>query len=124
MNTVSPYIGIVFLTLIATFGFLFPVMFLSTVLGPKNKTKTKQIPFECGSVPVGNVSDQRFKVRFYLIAMLFILFDVEVIFMYPWALALPKLGWDGYFAMLSFVAVLLVGLIYVWKKGIFDWNEV
>lgn len=121
--TLSPYFGIIVLGAIGLFGFLIPVLALATILGPKNKTKTKQLPFECGSVSVGNVSEQRFKVRFYLIAMLFILFDVEVIFMYPWALVMPELGWTGYLSMLSFIAVLTVGLIYVWRKGLFNWND-
>jgi NADH-quinone oxidoreductase subunit A len=99
------------------------MLFVSIYLGPKNPTKTKQLPFECGSVSVGSVRDQRFNVRFYLVAMLFILFDIEVIFLYPWALVLPELGWAGYFQMVSFMVVLGVGLIYVWKKGVLDWNR-
>ena len=72
---------------------------------------------------VGSIKDQRFNVRFYLVAMLFILFDIEVIFMYPWAVNLKELGWTGFFAMLSFIIVLGGGLLYVWKKGALDWNE-
>ena len=96
---------------------------ISIFLGPKFRSKTKQLPFECGSVSVGSVKDQRFNVRFYIVAMLFILFDIEVIFLYPWALVLPELGWAGYFEMLSFMVVLGVGLLYVWKKGALDWNK-
>ena len=122
-SVLSPYTGIIVLGLIGLFGFLVPVLVLATILGPKNPTRTKQLPFECGSVSVGDVSEQRFKVRFYIIAMIFILFDVEVIFMYPWALVLPELGMQAYISMLTFVAVLVVGLVYVWKKGVFNWNE-
>ena len=104
-------------------GFVLFMLFISSYFGPKNKTKTKQLPFECGAVSVGSVRDQRFNVRFYLVAMLFILFDIEVIFLYPWALVLPELGWAGYLQMLSFMAVLAIGLVYVWKKGVLNWNK-
>ncbi|MCL4118158.1 UNVERIFIED_CONTAM: hypothetical protein GTU68_028123 [Idotea baltica] len=99
------------------------MLVLASVLGPKNKTKTKQLPFECGSVSVGNMRDQRLNIRFYLVAMLFILFDIEVIFMYPWALNLIELGWFGYFEMMSFIFILTLGLVYVWKKGVLNWND-
>ena len=104
-------------------GFLVTILILSSMLGPKNKTRTKQLPFECGSVSVGEVKDHRFNVRFYLVAMLFILFDIEVIFMYPWALVLRDLGMFGFIQMLSFVFVLTIGLVYVWKKGVLNWND-
>lgn len=118
----SPYLGILILAVVAA-GFLITMLALSSLLGPKNPTRTKQLPFECGSVSVGHVSDQRFNIRFYLVAMLFILFDIEVIFMYPWAVALPQLGWAGYFSMLSFMFVLAIGLVYVWRKGVLNWND-
>ena len=118
----NPYIGLLVIMFFAA-GFLITMLVLSSVLGPRNRTKTKQLPFECGSVSVGEVRQMRFNVRFYLVAMLFILFDVEVIFMYPWAVNLSLLGWTGYFAMLSFMAVLAVGLIYVWRKGVLNWND-
>ena len=103
-------------------GFLVTILFLATVLGPKYASKTKQLPFECGSISVGSAKDQRFHVRFYLVAMLFILFDIEIIFMYPWAVNLVELGWAGYWAMMSFITVLGLGLVYVWRKGILDWK--
>lgn len=121
MDLQNSYIPILVLALFAA-GFLITMLVLSVVLGPRNKTRTKQEPFECGSIPVGDVREQRFNVRYYLVAMLFILFDVEVIFMYPWALALESLGWYGYFQMLLFVFVLTIGLVYVWRKGVLDWN--
>lgn len=119
----NPYLGILVLGVVVA-GFLLTMLFLSVVLGPKNKTRTKQLPFECGSVSVGDASTQRFSVGFYLIAMLFILFDIEVIFMYPWAVNLRELGWFGYVEMLTFVGVLLVGLVYIWRRGILDWNDI
>jgi len=119
---VNAYLGILVLGFFSA-AFLIKMLVLSSFLGPKNKTKTKQLPFECGSVSVGNVRDHRFNVKFYLIAMLFILFDIEVIFMYPWALVLRDLGWFGFVEMLTFMLILAVGLIYVWKKGVLDWNR-
>lgn len=118
----NPYIGL-FGLMIVSAGFLITMLILSSVLGPKNKSVTKQLPFECGSVSVGDVREQRFNVRFYLVAMLFILFDIEVIFMYPWALVLKEIGWIAFIEMFSFFMVLVVGLVYVWRKGVLDWNE-
>lgn len=118
----NPYLGILILGVVIA-GFLITMLLLASYLGPKNRSRTKQLPFECGSVSVGDVTTQRFNVRFYLVAMLFILFDIEVIFMYPWALTLPELGWLGYFSMLSFMFVLGIGLVYVWRKGVLDWNN-
>lgn len=118
----SPYTGIIFLFLAAG-GFLIFMLAISYLLGPKHKTTTKQLPFECGSVSVGDVNSSRFSVRFYQLAVIFILFDVEVIFMYPWAVNILKLSWPGFVAMMSFVFVLTLGLIYVWKKGVFNWND-
>lgn len=117
---ISPYIGILILGVVVG-GFLITMLVLSSVLGPKNKTVTKQLPFECGAVSVGS-ANQRFNVRFYLVAVLFILFDIEVIFMYPWAVNLEQLGWMGFVEMLVFMVVLLGGLIYVWGKGVLNWT--
>jgi NADH-quinone oxidoreductase subunit A len=122
MTELNPYLGIFLLTIAAT-GFLVTMVILAIVLGPKNPTKTKQMPWECGAIPVGSVRDQRFNVRFYLIAMLFILFDIEVVFMYPWAVVLEQLGTFALWQMLSFMAVLVVGFIYVWRKGVLNWND-
>ncbi len=122
MDALNPYLGIVLLTLLAA-GFLVFMIVLASLLGPKYKTKTKQMPLECGAIPVGSVKDQRFNVRFYLVAMLFILFDIEVIFMYPWAVVLEEFGAVALLQMLSFMVVLAVGLLYVWRKGVLNWNE-
>lgn len=116
----NQYLGLIILFVVVV-GFLLTMLGLSIMLGPKNPTHTKQLPFECGSVSVGS-AQQRFNVGFYLVAMLFILFDIEVIFMYPWALTLVELGWPSFFAMLSFMLVLGVGLVYVWRKGVLDWR--
>ncbi len=122
MSELNPYLGILLLTAAAG-GFLLTMVLLASFLGPKNATKTKQMPWECGAIPVGSVREQRFNIRFYLVAMLFILFDIEVIFMYPWAVVLEQMGMFALLQMLSFMAVLFVGLIYVWRKGVLNWNE-
>jgi NADH-quinone oxidoreductase subunit A len=122
MSELNPYLGILLLT-VAAGGFLLTMVLLASVLGPKKITKTKQMPWECGAIPVGSVREQRFSIRFYLVAMLFILFDIEVIFMYPWAVILEQLGVFALVQMLSFMAVLVVGLIYVWRKGVLNWND-
>jgi NADH-quinone oxidoreductase subunit A len=122
MNELNPYLGILLLT-VASGGFLVTMVLLSIWLGPRNATRTKQMPWECGAIPVGSVKDQRFNVRFYLVAMLFILFDIEVIFMYPWAVVLEELGTFALVQMLSFMAVLVVGFAYVWRKGVLNWND-
>lgn len=118
----SPYAGVLALT-IAGAGFLITMLLLASFLGPKNKTPTKDLPFECGSVSTGSVQNSRFNVRFYLVCLLFILFDVEVIFTYPWAVTLRELGWPGFWHMAFFMFILGVGLIYEWRKGVLDWNS-
>ena len=122
MTITHSYQGVLILLAVAA-GFLITMLFLAAALGPKCRTKTKQLPFECGSVSIGHVADQRFNVRFYLVAILFILFDIEVIFMYPWAVVLPELGVFGFVEMLFFMLILVVGLVYVWKKGVLNWND-
>ncbi len=94
------------------------------LLGPKKPSRTKQLPFECGAVSAGSVREQRFNVRFYVVAVLFILFDVEIIFMYPWAVILEEMGWPAFVQMLIFVTVLGVALVYEWKKGVLQWNAI
>jgi NADH-quinone oxidoreductase subunit A len=103
-------------------GFVSFMLVLSSVLGPKVHNSVKDDPFECGTVGSGSPST-RLSVKYYLVAMIFILFDVEVVFMYPWAVQAVKLGWYGYFVMLSFMLVVATGLIYIWKRGVLNWNE-
>jgi NADH-quinone oxidoreductase subunit A len=94
---------------------------LSRFLGPRNANPKKTSPYECGVPPVGGARE-RFPVRFYLVAMLFILFDIEVVFLYPWARLFRELGVVGFVEMALFVLVLLVGLIYAWRKGALEWE--
>ena len=114
-------------------GFAVTNIVLSHVVGKRKNTRAKLMPYECGMDPVGS-AHQRFSVKFYLIAMLFILFDIEAVFLLPWAVvfktmlgALTSNGQPArsfvFFEMMIFIAVLLVGYIYVWKKGLFEWNR-
>ncbi len=93
----------------------------TTILGPKKKFADKMEPFECGESQLVS-PHQRFSVKFYLIAVLFILFDVEVVFLFPWAVIYKRLGVFGLIEMLVFLVILGIGLIYVWKKGGLDWE--
>jgi NADH-quinone oxidoreductase subunit A len=90
--------------------------FASTFLGPKKHTPVKDEPFECGN-PSSGTAWGRFSVKFYLVAILFIVFDVEVVFLYPWAVVFRRLGVFGFVEMLIFVLILAVGLVYIIKKG-------
>jgi NADH-quinone oxidoreductase subunit A len=108
-------------------GFAVGNVLLSQFVGQRKQTRTKLMPYECGKDPVGSARE-RFSVKFYLIAMIFILFDIEVIFLIPWAVVFKKFSQGGYGSlvyveMMLFVALLLVGYIYVVKKGAFDWGD-
>jgi NADH-quinone oxidoreductase subunit A len=95
---------------------------LSNVLGPRKPTAEKSAPYECGMPAVGDARERQ-SVKFYLIAMIFLLFDIEVAFLYPWAMALRELGWTGFLQVVLFMALLLAGYVYVWRKGALDWGS-
>jgi NADH-quinone oxidoreductase subunit A len=95
---------------------------LSNLVGPKKPTPEKLAPYECGMPPVGDARE-RHPVKFYLVAMIFLLFDIEVAFLYPFAMALRDLGWTGFIQIIVFFAILLTGYIYVWRKGVLDWGK-
>jgi len=108
-------------------GFAVTNIVLSHVVGRRRDTRAKLIPYECGMDPVGS-AHQRFSIKFYLVAMLFILFDIEAIFLVPWAVVFKTLaarisGSFVFVEMMIFIAVLLIGYIYVWKKGLFEWSK-
>jgi NADH-quinone oxidoreductase subunit A len=90
------------------------------LLGRRVKNKVKDAPYECGITPVGGASN-RFSVKFYLVAMLFILFDIEAIFLYPWAVVYRELKLFAFFEMLLFIVLVLAGFFYIWKKGVLNW---
>lgn len=97
------------------------VPLLSSFLGPSKPSREKELPYECGIVPVGSAR-RRFSVSFYVTAMLFIVFDVESIFLFPWATIVRQLHLYGVVEMGIFVLTLLVGLVYVWRKGALRWE--
>ena len=122
------YLPILLIFVVAA-GFAVVNIFLSQYIGQRKRTRTKMMPYECGKDPVGTARE-RFSVKFYLIAMIFILFDIEVIFLVPWAvvfktLSAPAFGLRTliYVEMMVFVVLLLAGYVYVVKKGAFDWGE-
>jgi NADH-quinone oxidoreductase subunit A len=119
----------VLLMFVVAAGFAVFNVFISQYIGQRKSTRTKMMPYECGKDPVGTARE-RFSVKFYLIAMIFILFDIEVVFLIPWAvvfktLASPTYGLRVlvYVEMMLFVVLLLVGYVYILKKGAFDWSE-
>lgn len=112
-------IGVVLLVAV---GQAFLLLTLANTLGPRRPSLVKSAPFECGSEPVGSARD-RFGVKFYVVALLFIVFDIEAIFLYPWAVLFTELGWAGYVEMAVFIFTVVIGLVYVWKKGVLDWND-
>ncbi|MDZ7293003.1 MAG: NADH-quinone oxidoreductase subunit A [candidate division KSB1 bacterium] len=97
------------------------ILGLSSWLGPKRRNPVKDTPFECGWRPVA-FPGERLNIKFYLIAILFVLFDIETIFLFPWASVFRELGPVGFFSMLTFIGVLVLGLIYAWKRGALEWE--
>jgi NADH-quinone oxidoreductase subunit A len=102
------------------------MVLLSWLIGQRKPTRAKMSAYECGMTPVGDAR-QRFSVKFYMVAMLFILFDVEAVFLYPWAIILKDLkkmgqGMFGFWEMIVYIVIVLVGYWYIWKKGVLDWG--
>ena len=123
MNTQSgliDYLPIVLMAIVAI-GFVLMVMALTHWMGPKHKSKIKLESFECGIESQGNAR-MPFSIKYFLVAILFVLFDVEVIFMYPWAVNFKELGMLGFAEMLMFISFLLVGFYYIIKKGALKWE--
>ncbi len=114
------WLSILLLLAIAV-GFGAFTVFISQFLGPKVVTPEKLAPYECGVPPVGDARERQ-SVKFYLVAMVFLLFDIEVAFLYPWAMALRELGWTGFLQIVMFMAILLAGYVYIWRKGVLDWG--
>jgi NADH-quinone oxidoreductase subunit A len=93
---------------------------LSSVLGPRKPSAEKSAPYECGMPAIGDAREPQ-SVKYYLVGMIFLLFDIEVAFLYPWAMALRDLGWTGFWQVVLFMLLLLSGYVYVWRKGALDW---
>ena len=98
------------------------LMIATTVLGPRSKGKIKNEAYESGVGRIIGTVDQKFSVKFYLLAILFLIFDIEAVFIYPWAVSLRELGWFGFIEMVVFMLLLLTGLIYIIKKGVLNWR--
>ncbi len=114
------YLPILILAILAT-AFAGINIVLSFVLGPRKPNPEKLSPYECGIVPVGTARE-RFSVKFYLVAMLFIVFDMEIVFLYPWAVVFRQLKIFGLIEMGVFLLILLVGYFYIWMKGGLEWE--
>jgi len=119
-NSTAAFIPILMMVVVAT-GFAAGTIAASYYLGRRINTPEKLMAYECGITPVGNARD-RFHTRFYLIAMLFIVFDIETVFLYPWAVVYKQLALFGLIEMVVFIAILLAGLVYVWGKGALEWD--
>lgn len=119
-NSTAAFIPILMMAIVAT-GFAVGSIAASHYLGRRVNYPAKLMPYECGVTPVGNARD-RFHTRFYMIAMLFIVFDIETVFLYPWAVVYGQLGLFGLIEMAIFVVILLAGLVYVWGKGALEWD--
>ena len=116
----------ILLQAIVAVGFAASALIVSIVLGKAGRRNAiKDTAYECGMLPIGN-AQPRFSVKFYLVAMLFVLFDLEVVFMYPWALVYKDMireGWTVFLSMFSFVFILFIGYLYAWKKGALNWER-
>ena len=120
-SVVIEYVPVLFMLVLAV-GFVALTMFVTHKLGPLRKTKVKLESFECGIESKGNAR-MPLHIRYFLVAILFVLFDVEVIFMYPWALNFKELGIGGFVEMIVFIIMLMIGFFYILKKGALKWDE-
>lgn len=120
-NTPVNYLPVA-IQLVVAIGFVVVMMGVTHLLGPKRKTSDKLINFESGIPSVGNAR-QPMAIKYFLVAILFVLFDVEVIFFYPYAINFKELGTEGFLAVIMFVAFFLCGFIYIVKKGALDWED-
>ncbi|HTZ74650.1 MAG TPA: NADH-quinone oxidoreductase subunit A [Candidatus Aquilonibacter sp.] len=114
--------GPILLMFILAAGLAAVLIIASTIVGKHKRTKEKDQPYECGITPTGDAREP-FSVHFYMVALVFILFDIEAIFLYPWALVYHDLKLFGFVEMLLYIVILLVGYVYLWKKGALDWNR-
>ncbi len=118
----SPYIPILGIMVLAS-GFLAIAILLSSFLGPRRYNRAKYESYECGIDPTPvSEGGGRFPVKYYIIAMLFIIFDIETVFLYPWAVAFGQLGWFALIEMLLFMATVFVAYLYVWRRGGLEWD--
>ncbi|HEX8734803.1 MAG TPA: NADH-quinone oxidoreductase subunit A [Pyrinomonadaceae bacterium] len=124
---IGAYLPIVVMFVVAA-GFAASQILVTQLIGPRKRTATKLMPYECGKDPVGSAHD-RFSVKFYTVAVAFLLFDIEVLFLIPFAVAFKSIlgenvsyGTIAFVEVMVFIATLIAGLVYIWKKGVFDWS--
>ncbi len=115
------YLPIAILTVIG-FVFVAVSLFMSRMVRPSNTTKEKLCTYECAEVPVGDTRIH-FNIQYYMIVIVFLIFDVGILFLYPWAVQLKNLGAPGFFQMLIFIEVLIIGLAYAWRKEALEWIQ-
>lgn len=124
-NHLTPYVPLL-MQILAAAGIATGMVVLSAILGQRKYSRVKMQAYECGITPTGD-AQHRFSVKFYLVAMVFILFDVEAIFLIPWAVVYRELiqtyGMFGFWEMMVYLGIVLVGFFYIWKKGVLDWNR-
>lgn len=111
----------IFIYIVLAIAITLIVLFGNRLLGPSKPTAKKQMPYESGIRPVGTARE-RFHIRYHVIAMIFLVFDLEIAFIYPWAVMYKQLGWPGFFEMMIFLGILIVGFLYAWKRGAFQWE--
>ncbi len=114
--------GRVFLFFLLGAVFVAGGLVTSWLIRPNRPYPSKLTTYECGETPIGDTRI-RFNIRFYVVTLIFLLFDVEVVFLFPWALVFKQLGWFAFIEMMVFLAILLIGLVYVWRKGDLDWDK-
>lgn len=114
--------GPLLLMFLAAAGLSGAILAASALVGRRHRTREKDQPYECGISPTGDAREP-FSVQFYVVGLVFILFDIEAIFLYPWALVYHELKLFGFVEMLLYIIILLAGYVYLWKKGALDWNR-
>jgi NADH-quinone oxidoreductase subunit A len=119
MPLAEQYFPVLVQTIIA-FGIACGLIGVSALLGKRGKSRLKDTPYECGMAPTGSAAE-RFSVKFYLVGMVFILFDIEAVFLYPWVVVYRELKMFAFVEMLLFIVVVLIGFFYIWKKGALNW---
>jgi NADH-quinone oxidoreductase subunit A len=114
--------GSLLLMFVLAAGLSGALLVMSALIGKHKRTREKDMPYECGIRPTGDAREP-FSVQFYMVALVFILFDIEAIFLYPWALVYRELKVFGFVEMVLYILILLAGYVYLWKKGALDWNR-
>jgi len=120
-TAINPYWP-VFILLVAGFALGIGILVFAFIVRPNKPDAEKLSPYECGMPLFMGAKEERFSVRFYIVAMLFLLFDIEAVFLYPWAVVYKKIGLFGFVEMMLFIVILLVGYFYAWKKGALEWE--